>query len=143
MAIVDLTRSPERLYRIRGNYSESPTVQRVGKANPYSKTLTIRTGVYGRPGRYGEDRYKTESIENPYYISPEQARASAVAAAAEENRAFKQSQEQLFKTQQADIAKQLKIIKGEKSAVSKLMEDYRNMLLEEADANVKLKKSKR
>tara|TARA_B100001094_G_scaffold49631_1_gene45129 strand:+ start:622 stop:1299 length:678 start_codon:yes stop_codon:yes gene_type:complete len=53
--------------------------------------------------------------------------------------AFKRQQEEgqaaltkLYETQQADIAKQLKIVQGEKSAVSKAQETYSNMLITEA-----------
>lgn len=53
--------------------------------------------------------------------------------------AFKRQQEEgqaaltkQFETQQADIAKQLKIVQGERSAVSKAQEDYSNMLIAEA-----------
>ena len=115
MATVDLTRSKDRLFLIRGNYSESPTVQRVGKANPYSKTLTIRTGVYGRPGQGGQDKYKTESIENPYYQAPK----DILNLAEERYAGFKKEFSDIAAATQADIAEQLKIIQGEKSSVSK------------------------
>ena len=41
-------------------------------------------------------------------------------------------QQKQYETQQADIAKQLKIVQGEKSAVAKMQEDYFNMLIAEA-----------
>ena len=41
-------------------------------------------------------------------------------------------QQKQYETQQADIAKQLKIVQGEKSAVAKMQEDYSNMLIAEA-----------
>jgi len=41
-------------------------------------------------------------------------------------------QQETFNKQQADIAKQLKIVQGEKSAVSKMQTDYSNMLIAEA-----------
>ena len=46
-------------------------------------------------------------------------------------------QQATFEKQQADIASQLKIIQGEKSAVAKMQEDYSNMLLAEADRKKK------
>ena len=41
-------------------------------------------------------------------------------------------QQATFEKQQADLASQLKIIQGEKSAVAKMQEDYSNMLIAEA-----------
>tara|TARA_X000001382_G_scaffold96312_1_gene70689 strand:- start:426 stop:1061 length:636 start_codon:yes stop_codon:yes gene_type:complete len=58
--------------------------------------------------------------------------------------AFKRQQEEgqaaltkQYETQQADIASQLKILQGEKSAVSKAQETYSNMLIKEAEARKK------
>ena len=42
-------------------------------------------------------------------------------------------QQQTYERQQADIAKQLKIVQNEKSAVSKMTQEYTNMLAEEAE----------
>ena len=42
-------------------------------------------------------------------------------------------QQTTFEAQQADIAKQLQIVQNEKSAVSKMQEEYTNMLLAEAE----------
>ena len=41
-------------------------------------------------------------------------------------------QQQTYERQQADIAKQLQIVQGEKSAVAKMQQDYSNMLIAEA-----------
>lgn len=46
-------------------------------------------------------------------------------------------QQKQFETQQADIASQLKILQGEKSAVSKAQETYSNMLIAEAQRKKK------
>lgn len=140
MAIVDLTRSKDRMFRIMGNYAESPTVQRVGKANPYARTLRIATGEKGKPGNYGvgSDRPTTyETIKNPFYKGPRDIIGETLAAAEERYAGFKKEFSDIAAATQADIAEQLKIIQGEKSSVSKLMEDYRNMLIEEADAKRK------
>ena len=51
---------------------------------------------------------------------------------AEQTRLAKIAEEQ-YKTQSADIAKQLKIVQDEKSAVSKMTQEYTNMLAEEAE----------
>lgn len=42
-------------------------------------------------------------------------------------------QQKTYEAQQADIAKQLKIVQGERSAVSKMTQEYTNMLAEEAE----------
>jgi len=104
-----------------------------GRANPYTKTLKIRGTRRGSP-RSGSNTYNYIDVANPYYVSPEQARANAVADAEKANAAFKASQEEIFKAQQADIAKQLKIVQEEKSAVSKLSQEYSDMLIKEAEA---------
>lgn len=72
MATVNLT-SQDLIFRLKGNYAESPTVQRVGKANPHAPTLRIATGKKGKPGNYGVgfDRPTTyKTIENPFYQGP-------------------------------------------------------------------------
>ena len=118
--------------------------EELGRANPYSPTLKVKTGPRGRPGLYsGEAAFNYTTVENPYYISPDQARATAVAEAEKINQTFKESQQQIFQTQQADIAKQLKIIQGEKSAVSKMMTDYSDMLIREAEAKRKAQEEER
>ena len=135
MATGKLT-SQDYMFAIKGNYAESPTVQRLGKANPYARTLRIATGKRGKPGNYGPGdarptRYKT--VENPFYQGPE----DILNLAEERYAGFKKEFSDIAAATQADIAEQLKIIQCEKSSVSKLMEDYRNMLIEEADAKRK------
>ena len=113
-------------------------VEQIGKANPYSKYLKIKTGPRGRPGMYsGSDRFNYKSVENPYYKGPRDIIGETLAAAEEKYAGFKKEFSDIAAATQADIAEQLKIIQGEKSSVSKLMEDYRNMLIEEADAKRK------
>ena len=46
-------------------------------------------------------------------------------------------QQKLFESQQADIAEQLKILKGEKSALSQVQQQYSDALLKEAEAKKK------
>ena len=135
MATGKLT-SQDYMFAIKGNYAESPTVQRLGKANPYARTLRIATGKRGKPSNYGPGdarptRYKT--VENPFYQGPE----DILNLAEERYAGFKKEFSDIAAATQADIAEQLKIIQSEKSSVSKLMEDYRNMLIEEADAKRK------
>ena len=64
--------------------------------------------------------------------------------------AFKRQQEEgqaaltkQFETQQADITKQLQIVQGEKSAVSKMTQEYTAMLEKEADAKAKAQEAAR
>ena len=69
-------------------------------------------------------------------------------AAAEEDLRKEQArlagiQQATFEKQQADLASQLKIIQGEKSAVAKMRDDYSNMLLAEADRKKKAEEDAR
>jgi len=110
----------------------------IGKNDPFSPTLRIKTGSRGRPVQYsGSDRFTYKSVENPYYMTPEEFRAETLRQAEEKYAGFKEEFSSIAESTQADIAEQLKIIKGEKGAVSRLMEDYRNMLIKEADAKRK------
>ncbi len=73
------------------------------------RTYTINVPIYGLdPKRAAEDLRK------------EQARLAGI-------------QQQQYEKQQASLAEQLKIIQGEKSAVSKMTQEYTNMLAEEAE----------
>ena len=69
-------------------------------------------------------------------------------AAAEESLRKEQArlagiQQATFEKQQADLASQLKIIQGEKSAVSKMTQEYTNMLAEEAERRRKAQEEAR
>ena len=100
-----------------------------GKANPYSKGVQIQVG------RMGKEDYRPRmvTVENPYYVEPPSLVDQAVAAAEKKNEEFKKSQEEIFQAQQQDIADQLKIVQEEKSAVSKLSQEYSDMLIAEAE----------
>ena len=95
---------------------------RVGRdplASRHDRYQTLNVPVFGRdPAAAEEDLRK------------EQARLAGI-------------QQQAYETQQADIASQLKIVQGEKSAVSKMMEDYSNMLIAEAEAKKKAQEEER
>ena len=74
------------------------------------------------------------SIQVPIYgISAAQKIKEIQAAQAESSSALTQQ----FDAQQADIAKQLKIIQEEKSAVSKMTDEYTQLLIKEAEAKKK------
>jgi len=87
------------------------------------KTLQV-----GRPWNESRlDRYQTLHV--PIY--------NRDPAAAEEDLRKEQArlagiQQKQYETQQADIASQLKILQGEKSAVVKAQQEYSNMLIAEA-----------
>lgn len=82
-------------------------------------------------------------LEFGYYRSTRKSRLDVPIfgrdpAAAEESLRKEQArlagiQQATFEKQQADLASQLKIIQGEKSAVAKMQEDYSNMLIKEAE----------
>ena len=113
---------PEHL---QGQYASE--IEKIGKENPYARILKVGS-IYRRgsePGKY--------SVQNPYYQSPQKIKEEQAAAFAE----FKQQQEEAITAAQANIADQLKIVQDERGAVSRLMDDYRNMLTEEADAKRK------
>ena len=102
----------------------------MGKANPYSRFLRIDTGQRRKQGVGQREVFKT--VENPYYQSPESI-TSATKEAGEKLAEQARLQTESFEAARSDIANQLKIIQGEKSAVSKMIDEYRKMLLDEAE----------
>ena len=83
------------------------------------RTYTINVPIYGLdPKRAAEDLRK------------EQARLAQI-------------QQSTYEKQQADIAKQLQIVQGEKSAVAKMQQDYSNMLIAEAQRRKEAEEQKR
>ena len=83
----------------------------VGRASPRDRTYQIP--VFG----------KTEE-ETYGPLRAEQQRLAGI-------------QQKLFESQQSDIAEQLKILKGEKSAISQIQQQYSDALLKEAEAKKK------
>ena len=88
------------------------------------RTLDYKYGRYGNPG----------SLQVPMFGQTEEERLAPIRAAQE--KAQREMQES-YEKQQADIAKNLKIVQEEKSAVSKLMEDYTALTIKEAEARRK------
>ena len=85
---------------------------------------------YYSAGAYTQQRGRGSSSYNLFKPLPSiQPQIDAFKRQQEEGQAALTKQ---FETQQADIAKQLKIVQGEKSAVSKAQQDYSNMLIAEA-----------
>jgi hypothetical protein len=86
---------------------------------------------YGHSGRGG---IKTATVSVPIFGQTEEERLAPIRAAQE--KAQREMQES-YEKQQADIAKNLRIVQEEKSAVSKLMEDYSALTIKEAEARRK------
>ena len=102
----------------------------------------ILTGYRPLSFQYGGGRagYRQVSVDVPIF--------GRDPAAAEESLRKEQArlagiQQATFEKQQADLAKQLKIIQGEKSAVAKMQEDYSNMLIAEAERRKKAEEEAR
>jgi len=113
------------------NKRQQETLERGGKANPYLRRIKVGTTA-AKSGMTGKPIYR----DNPYYVSPAEM-LKRQAAVEERQVAFqKQLTEQAAATQ-ADIAKQLKIVQEEKSAVAKMQEEYTASLKAEADAKRK------
>ena len=87
-----------------------------------------------RYGHSGKGGIKTQNISVPIFGQTEEERLAPIRAAQE--KAQREMQES-YEKQQADIAKNLKIVQEEKSAVSKLMEDYTALTIKEAEARRK------
>lgn len=119
-------------------------IKKAGKADPYAKTLRIATGFSGAPSNYGSSRPVTYStVKNPYYQSPKKISRLATQKLQRETRKFRQSQRKIFKAQQSDIADQLRILQEDKTAVSKLMDEYTKRLQDEADAKARAMEEQR
>ena len=110
-------------------------IKKIGEANPYEKYINVGSYQKGKPGNVGTNRVPYK-IENPYYQSPDALNQRQAEAEARQ-RAFQEQLAAQARATQADIAKQLQIVQQEKSAVSKLSEEYTNLLKTEADAKKK------
>jgi hypothetical protein len=104
----------------------------LGEGRPITgyRTLNYEYGRYGNPG----------SLQVPMFGQTEAERLAPIKAAQE--KAQREMQES-YQKQQADIAKNLKIVQEEKSAVSRLMEDYTAMTIKEAEARKKAEEDRR
>lgn len=88
------------------------------------KTLEYRKHRSSGKGSYNVPVFGQTEEERLAPIRAEQQRLAGI-------------QQKQYETQQADIASQLKILQGERSAVSKAQQDYSNMLIKEAEAKKK------
>jgi hypothetical protein len=95
--------------------------------SPYAPSAEYESAGYSGKGTVGSGRGASGAT---YYLFKK--RPDRMAEVRAEQQRLAGIQQETFNKQQADIAKQLKIIQGEKSAVAKMQEDYSNMLIAEA-----------
>ena len=122
--------------KLKSGYISSSTPLHSGYGNAvYSIAPT--GDKYGRIGKdsYG---YKKGTGTSGLYIYKDPK-----AAEQQRQQAYQQQLQDTAARTQADIAKQLKIVQSEKSAVSKMTEDYTKMLQEEADRRAKAEEKAR
>ena len=95
--------------------------------SPYAPSAEYESAGYQGSGSIGSGRGARGA--NYYLFKKKPDRMAELRAEQQRLAGIQQKQ---YETQQADIAKQLKIVQGEKSAVAKMQEDYSNMLIAEA-----------
>ena len=126
------------LDRGRGNYGTKEQVNRlIGEAQ--SRASSEGRSITGfRPFSYsyggGRGGYRTESFQVPIFGMTEEERLGPLRAEQQRLAGIQQKQ---FESQQADIAEQLKILKGEKGAVAQMQQQYADALAKEAEAKQK------
>jgi hypothetical protein len=114
------------LDRLPGFFLENPSAY-TWSTSPYAPSDKYESAGFQAGGRIGSGR---GSRSGNFYLFKEKPDRMAELRAEQQRLAG--IQQKTYETQQADIAKQLKIVQGEKSAVSKMQEDYSNMLIAEA-----------
>tara|TARA_R100000482_G_C5068393_1_gene120358 strand:+ start:43 stop:750 length:708 start_codon:yes stop_codon:yes gene_type:complete len=95
--------------------------------SPYAPSAEYESAGYQGTGSRGSGRGARGS--NFYLFKKKPDRMAELRT---EQQRLAGIQQETFNKQQADIAKQLKIVQSEKSAVAKMQEDYSNMLIAEA-----------
>ena len=88
------------------------------------------TGYQPLSYRYGRGNMYGKTVQVPIFGQTEAERIAPLQA---EQRRLAGIQQASYEKQQADIASQLKILQGERSAVAKAQQDYSNMLIAEAE----------
>ena len=122
-----------------GPYFSTRTADRVVKkatkqAEREGRAITgYRTYTYRRRGK-GSQYSSPKYYEVPIFGQSEEERVGPIRA---EQQRLAGIQQASYEKQQGDIASQLKIVQEEKSAVSKMMADYSDMLIREAEARKK------
>jgi hypothetical protein len=106
--------------------------------SPYAPTAEYESTGYTGQGMQGSGRGASPAT---FYLFKKKPDRFAELQAEQQRLAG--IQQQAYETQQADIAKQLKIVQEEKSAVSKMQQEYSNMLIAEAEAKKKAQEEER
>jgi hypothetical protein len=116
------------LDRLPGFYLENPS-DYTWSTSPYAPSDKYESAGFQTEGSAGYNRGVYRGEDNFYLFKERPDRMAELRA---EQQRLAGIQQKTYETQQADIAKQLKIVQGEKSAVSKAQETYSNMLITEA-----------
>ena len=125
------------LDRLPGFYLENPSAY-TWSTSPYAPSDKYESAGFSHRGYVGSGR---GAREGSFYLFKERPDRLAELRA-EQTRLAKIAEEQ-YKTQTADIAKQLKIVQDEKSAVSKMTQEYAKTLAEEAERRKKAQEEAR
>ena len=136
---MDLYNDVTKLYRSR-------RADKVKLANEAVKSATEQAQKEGRPitgyrsynyGVYsGKGQMRNYTAQIPIFGQTTEERLAPIRTAQAEA-------QQLFETQRDDIAEQLKIVQDERGAVSRMQEDYSNMLIREAEAKRRAEEERR
>ena len=122
--------------KLKSGYISSRTPLHSG----YGAALYSKAATGDKYGRIGKDSYgykKGTGTPGLYiYNDPK-------AAEQQRQQAYQQQLQATASRTQSDIAKQLRIVQSEKSAVSKMTSDYTAMLQKEADAKAKAQEEAR
>lgn len=126
------------LDRGRGGYTTYEQVERMigeGTAQAGREGRTI-TGYQPFSYQYGGGRggVRTQSYQVPIFSMTEEERLAPLRAEQQRLAGIRQKE---FESQKADIAEQLKILKGEKGAVAQMQQQYSDALAKEAEAKQK------
>ena len=114
------------LDRLPGFFLENPSAY-TWSSSPYAPSNEYESAGFQTGGYTGSGRGARGAS---FYLF--QKKPDRMAELRAEQQRLAGIQQKQYETQQADIAKQLKIVQGEKSAVAKMQEDYSNMLIAEA-----------
>ena len=117
---------PRSLDRLPGEFLANQEGY-VFSTSPYAPSAEYESAGYQGGGTVGSGRGARGAT---YYLFKKKPDRMAELRAEQQRLAGIQQKQ--YETQQADIAKQLKIVQGEKTAVAKMQEDYSNMLIAEA-----------
>ena len=112
-----------------GRRAQQAITEATDRARSEGRPITGYQPLSYKYGHSGKGGIRTATISVPIFGQTEEERLAPIRAAQEKAQREMQTS---YEKQQADIAKQLKIVQGEKSAVAKMQEDYSNMLIAEA-----------